>query len=163
MVITNLECVRNSWTNPTRPRENIRHFANAIFDMLAVQTGRKVPEDYVAVINYILKKRARRYLTAPQKEWLYPECHLKTTMWDKLGDRFFLMPDPRKVSFTTGIYVGYEDGSTWAGDEYGRIPKDDDPKTKTKRDAEWETFEKAKRSWDGKFGPLSHEERDPYL
>ena len=158
LVITNLGYVRNSEINPLRVRENPRYFATTLFDIRKVQTDRQISEQYVRAINYIIKKRARRYIAAVQKEWLYPEKFLTSTMWDKLGDRFFLMPDPRKVPFSTGIFVGYNDGSTWGIDEYGRQPRDDDPKVKAQRDIEWKAFQKAKKAWDENFGELSVDE-----
>ena len=34
-------------------------------------------------------------------------------MWNKLGDKFFLMPDPRKVPFTTEFFGIMEGGTAW--------------------------------------------------
>ena len=84
-------------------------------------------------------------------------------MWNKLGDRFFLMPDPRKVSFSTGIFIGGKDGSSWATDEYGRPVRDDDPQVEKLRDKEWDTFQKAKQAWDQKFGKLTRDEMVRYF
>ena len=39
--------------------------------------------------------------------------------------------------------MGYEDGTAWGMDEYGRRPKDDDPKLKAQRDKEWKAFQQA--------------------
>ena len=162
LVITNLGYVRNPWINPRQVRENPRYYAQTVFDIRSVQIGRSITEDEVLAINYIMKNRAKRYIAAAQEEWLYPDQFLKTTMWNKLGNRFFLMPDPRKVSFRTGTFFGYGDGSSWGIDEYGRKPRDDDPKIKAIRNKEHITFEKAKRSWDGRFGPLSRDELIKY-
>jgi hypothetical protein len=134
-VITNLGYVRNPWINPIRVRENPRYFAPTLFDIRKVQTGRQIPEKHVRAINFIVKNRARRYVAAGEKEWLYPEKALKTTMWDKLGNRFFPMPDPRKVSFSTEILVGYKDGSAW-----GSMNTGGDHETtiqRSKRSASW--------------------------
>ncbi len=84
-------------------------------------------------------------------------------MWNKLGDRFFLMPDPRKVSFTSGIVVGWDDKPSWAVDEYGRPMNDKDPKAQKLRDEEWDTCQKAKRLWDQKFGRLTQDEMIRYF
>lgn len=163
LVITNLGYVRNPRINPLRVRENPRYFATTLFDIRQVQTGRRIPEHYVQAINFIIKRRARRYVAAGQKEWLYPEKFLKTTMWNKLGDKFFLMPDPRKVPFTTGFFGIMEDGTAWGSDEYGRPPRDNDPNVKATRDMERRAFENAKKAWDDQFGKLSVEERDRYF
>jgi Protein of unknown function (DUF4238) len=158
LVITNLGYVRNPWINPKRVRENPRYFAPTIFDIRTVQTGRQISEDETLAINYILKTRAKRFIAATEKEWLYPEHFLKTTMWNKLGGKFFLMPDPRKVKFTSGIYIGNTDGSSWGLDEYGRQPREHDPRMNAIRDEEWKFFQKAKQSWDSRFGPLSRDD-----
>ena len=162
LVITNLGYVRNPEANPLQVRENPRYFAPTVFDIRKVQTGRQISEDNVRAINYIAKRRARRYVAAAQKEWLYPEKILKTTMWDKLGDRFFLMPDPRKVSFSTDFFAGYKDGSVWGSDEYGRRPRKDDPVIETQRAIEWSAFQRSKKEWDERFGKLPIEELERY-
>jgi hypothetical protein len=163
LVITNLGYVRNPRINPLRVRENPRYFAPAFFDIRKVQTGRQIPEHYVQAINFIIKRRARRYVAAGQKEWLYPEKFLKTTMWNKLGDKFFLMPDPRKVTFTTRFFGITENGTVCGSDEYGRYPRDNDPEVKAMRDMEFRAFENAKKAWDDQFGKLSVEERGRYF
>jgi hypothetical protein len=43
--------------------------------------------------------------------------------------------------------VGYEDGSAWAADEYGRTPRHRDYQDERQRDREWKTFQKAKLAW----------------
>lgn len=163
LVITNLGYVRNPWANLRKVRQNPRYFANTLFDIRKVQTGRQISETEVQAINYILKTRARRYIAAAQKMWLFPETYLKTTMWNKLGDRFFLMPDPRKVSFSTDIIVGFKDGSAWGIDEYGRQAKDNDRNVEKLRDEEWTTYQRAKQAWNQKFGPLLQEDMIRYF
>ena len=163
LIITNLEYVRNPSTNRLRIRENPRYFAQTMFDLRKIQTGRKISEQDILSINYIIKNRAKRYIASPEKEWLYPEKHMAKTLWNKLGSKHFLMPDPRKVSFSTGIFMGNDKGPVWAQDEYGRIPNDNDPQVKKKRDKEWQAFQTAKRSWDSIYGPLDIEELHKYM
>lgn len=163
LIITNLGYVRNPKSNPLRERENPRYFANTIFDLRTIQTGRQISEKYVLAINYVIKKRAKRYVAASRKEWLYPEKKMKSTMWNKLGGKYFLMPDPRKVKFTTQFLAGDKNGSAWGQDEYGRWSDDEDPKVKKLRDKEFKEFESHKKSWDTKFGPLDKEEWLKYV
>jgi len=158
LVITNLEYVRFPRINPLKVRENPRYFEHTVFKLDTVQTGRQIPQRDVRAINYIIKRRARRYIAAAKEEWLYPENFLKTTVWNKLGDKFFLMPDPRKVPFTTNMSMGWKDGTTWRSDEYGRRSREDDPTVKAKRDFEIQTFFQSQKEWDEKFGPLSRDE-----
>ncbi len=162
LVITNLEYVRNPGSNPLKIRTNPRYFGQTLFDIRKVQVGRQIPENDVININYISKNRARRYIAAPEKEWLYPERHVRAKEWNNLGDRFFLMPDPRKVSFTTGIFVGWKDGSSWGIDEYGRHPSNSNSEEKKQRDVEMESFQRAKKDWDKEFGSLSGDEMRQY-
>ena len=80
-------------------------------------------------------------------------------MWNKLGDQFFLMPDPRRVRFTTQVLVGYADGSATGQDEYGRAPQDTKEKQHL-RDLEFVAFEKHKQAWDTRFGERPYDPRD---
>lgn len=159
LVITNLGYVRNPKISRLTKRENPRFFANTIMFAGNVQTGRQIGEEDVLAINYIMKVRARRYIAAGREEWLYPEQRLKRKMWDRLGGKFFLMPDPRKVSFSTGIFVGWRDGRSSGWDEYGRQPDDEDPRIEAQRQREWKTFHEAQREWDLRFGKLEPGER----
>jgi len=137
LVITNLGYVRNPKINPSKVRENPRYFAQTMFDLRSIQTGRQISENYVLAINYILKNRAKKYVAASQESWLYPEKKMKTIHWSKIGGKVFLMPDPRKVSFSTQFLVGYKNGSSWGQDEYGRWTEEDDAKVKKLREREW--------------------------
>src|SRR5208283_4924500 len=134
-------------------RENPRMFGETVFDLRRIQTGRQIPEEHVRAMNFIIKKRAKRYIAAGKEEWLYPEEDMKTHMWDRLGDELFLMPDPRKVTFTAAIYVGYKDGSSIGQDEYGRRPMDT-PQVIAQREAESRSFLKAQSDWDTRHGKL---------
>lgn len=159
LVITNLGYARNPKVNRLEPKENARYFETTMFDGTAVQTGRVLSESEVIAVNFILKKRAKRYIAAPEQEWLYPEKQMKTQMWDRLGNEFFLMPDARKMKFTTNILMGYENGSAWGMDEYGRAPRRGDPMQIERREKEWTSFNNQKKKWEARFGELSLEER----
>lgn len=157
LVMTNLGYVRDPSASPRRRRENPRYFQPAILNLLEIQTGREISEEYVLAINQVLKTRSRRYIAAGRREWLYPETRVGSR-WDKLGDKHFLHPDPRKVNFSTDVIMGYEDGSFSGQDEYGRLPFKDDAEVNRLRDHEWRTFQRARQSWDTMYGKLSPEE-----
>lgn len=163
LVLTNLGYVRDPRANPLRTRVNPRYFADTMFDIRSIQTGRQLSERDVIAVNFILKSAARRYIAAPEREWLYPEKRLESVMWNKLGDRFFLMPDPRKVGFVTGTLIGYEGGGGWGIDEYGRRPRDDAEDVRALREHEWGAFQAQRKLWDAKFGALSREELRRFL
>lgn len=69
--------MRNPRTNQKAERENFRVDSPAIFARDNIQSGRQLREKEVLAINYILKKRAARYIAAAEKEWLYPETRLR--------------------------------------------------------------------------------------
>jgi hypothetical protein len=80
-------------------------------------------------------------------------------MWNKLGGKYFLMPDPRKIDFHTETLFGFKDGRAWGTDEYGRRhAREGDPEVRRLRDREWRTFQRAKQSWDSSLGKLSDRE-----
>jgi Protein of unknown function (DUF4238) len=102
LIITHLQLVRNPWANPSRVRVNARSYQTAMFDMQQIQTDRKLTENEVTKINFILKKRATRYIAAAEEVGLYPERRLSKTHWSKLDDDWFLLPNLYKVPFSSG-------------------------------------------------------------
>lgn len=122
LILTNLSWVRNPYGNPMHARPNPELFRPAMLDVRAIQTERHLDEREVRVINHIIKQRALRYVAAAEKEWLYPERQIGQVRWDKLTERYFLMPDPRSMVFSTQIVVGYKSGPAQAYDEYGHHP-----------------------------------------
>lgn len=147
LVITNLQYVRNPNAGPLRIRENPRYYGDTLFDLRKIQRGRQIDEAEVVAINHVLKSHAVRYVAAAEKSWLFPERSIGKTPWPKVGGRYFLMPDPRKVSFTTGVYVGYDDGDAWGVNEYGHRDADN-ARARALRSKESETFYASRRAWD---------------
>jgi hypothetical protein len=119
LILTNLSWVRNCYTSPLRVRPNPSLFREAVFNFLHVQIGRKLSEREVIEINHVIKSRADRYIAASEKEWLYPERHVAKTRWDRLGNGYLFMPDPRAVSFGGEMFFGFEGGGSKAFDAYG--------------------------------------------
>jgi hypothetical protein len=156
LVLTNLEYIRNPKAPPLRRRVNPRFFGNTIMFAGNVHTGRQLQESQVRALNYVVKMRARRFVAAGEREWLYPEEHLKHKSWNELGGKFFLRPDPRRIHFTNGTFVEWNDRTSDAWDEYGQPPDDENPAVKSRRAMEWRTLEESKREWDKQFGPLRH-------
>jgi hypothetical protein len=147
LVISHLQFVRDPWCNPRQRRVNARAFASAMFDLRSIQTGRELDEDEVRRVNFILKRRATRYIAAAEEQWLYPEKLASTTHWSKLDDDWFLRPNLYDVQFSGGIAMGYKDGSTFAADEYGRTPRHRDYQDETQRNREFARFQEAKLAW----------------
>lgn len=147
LIITHLQLVRNPSANPTTSRVNARAYQQTILEMTNTQFGRELEEDEVLRVNYILKRRATRYIAAAEEEWLYPERHVSTTDWAKLDDDWFLLPHLYKVPFHSEIMVGWENGSVWAADEYGRNPGNPRYKDPRLHEEEWIRCQVAKREW----------------
>jgi hypothetical protein len=147
LIITHLQLARDPWFYPLRPRTNARAYSTAIFDLQQVQTERELTDDEVLRINFILKRRATRYLAAAEEEWLYPERHVSTDHWSKLDQDWFLFPNLYKVPFGSGIVAGWDDGTSWASDEYGRRRNHPKYQDKDQHAVEWRAAQKAKRAW----------------
>jgi hypothetical protein len=147
LVITHLQLVRNPWTNPTTSRVNARAYQQTMVEMTETQFGRELEEDEVLRINCILKRRATRYIAAAEEEWLYPERHVPTRDWAKLDDDWFLLPHLYKVKFHSEIMVGWQDGTVWAMDEYGRNPGNPNYKDPKLHEEEWIQHQRAEREW----------------
>lgn len=140
LILTNLSWVRNPYSNPLQERPNAQLFRDTVFNFTDIQTGRILDEEDVITINYIIKQRAFRYIAAAKNEWLYPEKRLTYNRWDEIGSSYLLMPDPRSVTFSTEIVIGYDNKTSEAFDEYGRKPWYTDYKEQKRHENEWNTF-----------------------
>ena len=152
LILTNLSWIRNPYGNPLKERPNSSPFRNTIFDFHSMQTNRMLTDIEVNEINFIIKKRAHRYIASTNKDWLYPENKISTEYWNKLGKGYLLMPDPRSVVFSSGLCIGYKDGRAEGFDEYGRKPPCQFA-YQSQRDKEWETFQAFQGEFAKIFGP----------
>ena len=153
LILTNLSWVRNPYSNPTRQRPNPNPMRPAIFNFTAIQTGRILSETEVNEINFIIKRRAYKYIAAAEEEWLYPERKTSSEYWDRLGRGYLLMPDPRSVTFSREIFIGYDGGKTDSFDEYGRKPWQSGYKNDEQGEREWRTFHNFQGEFARVFGP----------
>ncbi len=122
LILTNLNWVRDPYQNEMRIRPNPRLLRPAMFKFTDIQTGRLLTEDEVLMVNLIIKRRAYQYIAAASKDWLFPERHVSTDHWKKLGDGYLLMPEPRLVFMGGEILIGYKGGGGEAFSEYGHRP-----------------------------------------
>lgn len=155
LILTNLSWVRNPYGNPLKERPHAQLFRPAMFNFTDIQTGRILAEEEVIAINYIIKQRAFRYIAAAKKEWLYPEKRLTYKRWDKIGSSYLLMPDPRSVTFSSEIIIGYDNKRSDAFDEYGRKPWHPDYKDQKRHEYEWDTF----HAFQGEYARLNGPKR----
>jgi len=118
LILTNLEYAKHPISvTLTAPRTNARYRGQSLVRTDAFIRTRKLTRDEVVAINYLLKRRARKYVAAGDKEWLYPE-RMYAGEWDAIGK--ILLPRDDLWQFGGEIYVGRADGSTYYQDEFGR-------------------------------------------
>lgn len=172
LILTNLSWVRNPYGHPRKARPNFYPFRNTIFNFTQIQTGRMLNEVEVNEITYVIKNRAYRYVAAARKEWLYPENKIPSQQWGDLGQGYLFMPDPRSVTFSSEVIIGYDNKRADIFDEYGRKPWHPDYNNKSGRDKEWLSFHafqgefarvfgSKRRGLAFEFGNIDHTEDSP--
>jgi hypothetical protein len=153
LILTNLSWVRYPYGHSLKSRPNPTPFRPAMFNFMQIQTGRMLSDIEVNEINFVIKKRAYKYIAAVQEDWLYPENNIRTQNWDKLGNGYLFMPDPRSVTFSSEIVIGYKNNRADWFDAYGRKPWQADYDDKAQDKMEWETFHAFQGEFARLFGP----------
>ena len=119
LILTNLEYAKDPTSvNLLTPRSNARYHGQTLARTDVIIRVRMLTSQEVAAINSLLKSRARRYLAAYEKEWLFPEDKTQVA-WEQIG-KLLLPPRDMLLSFGGDIYIGYNDGSTGYQDAFGR-------------------------------------------
>jgi hypothetical protein len=161
LVFTHHAWVRNPHVRATRMRANPRLFRTAMFYFPGIQTGRELTDEEVNQINFIIKKRAFRYIAAAREEWLYPEHRIPTEHWRKIDENYLLMPDPRSVTVSEEILIGYKNGPAEIFDSYGRRPGEPGFKDEEQAERERHTHLAFQGEYARMFGPkrrgISHD------
>lgn len=119
LILTNLEYAREpDAANPLENRTNPQPMRHSMVRTDAFIRERMLSPDEVQSLNIILKSRARRYIASPVEEWLYPENAVST---DWASHKSILLPNEVDISSAGGeMYAGFDDGSTYYQDEFGR-------------------------------------------
>lgn len=151
LFLTNHAWACNPHRTPTKMRANPRLFRGAMFNFMDIQARRILTESEVQQVNYIIKRRAYRYVAAGREEWLYPEEHVKAP-WRSFGEEHLLMPDPRSLISGSEIMVGYADGSTASLDSVGRLPEDPRFGHEARSADEMQALARWKREFEALFG-----------
>lgn len=152
LIITNRSLLRNPNGNPLEMRPNPAYLRDTFFNFQEIQTDRMLTEYEVLEINYIIKKRAFRYIAAREKEWLYPERQIKMG-WFNLGSGYLLIPDPRSLVLSFSAMMSFSSGRVMGFDEFGRTPNMEDYSEGKMSRVENERFERFKGEFAKKFGP----------
>lgn len=123
LILTNLEFAENSsLEDPRRKRSFARNYRNSWVKTDALIRSRRLSNEQVAEVNFILKARARRYIAAGREEWLYPESIVRDS-WDSLRETL-RPPTDELWHFGGEMYASFEDGSVRYQDKYGRTEKE---------------------------------------
>ncbi len=99
-----------------KSRSNARSFGFTFFSPIHIERGRTLSVEEANSINFILKKRAKRYIAAPTGAWLEPERHLRSQGWARLDTTL----QPKHPTLIKEIWADYSDGSRVALDRLGR-------------------------------------------
>ncbi len=121
LILTNLEYAKDPGTAPLQKRTFARNYRQSMTKIDAFIRERKLTAQEVAEINFIIKKRARRYIAGGRKEWLYPE-RVVTQPWSELR-KTLMPPELGLFEFGGEIFVKYESGDVHYQDEFGRTEK----------------------------------------
>src|SRR5690606_30816982 len=130
LILTNLEYAQDpNGTNPLEQRANATRIRESMVNTINFISKRKLKQDEVTKINYIIKSRSKDATAAGQENWLYPEDRV-TCEWPEL--RHVLLPPSEELyKFGGEMYAGYEDGSTYCQDAFGRTsPQNENLKKK---------------------------------
>lgn len=121
LIFTHLEYAKQpDGQDLTRLRTNARHLGVGMTRTDNFIRDRRLSRDDVIAINHLLKSRAKRYIAAADKAWLYPERQFSGT-WAQIAT--VLLPKADLWRFGGEIYVGYKDGTSGYWDEHGRTSK----------------------------------------
>ncbi len=124
LILTNLEYARDPSTKPLEKRTFARNFRHSMVRTDAFIRTRKLSSREVAKINYVLKARARRYIAAGRKEWVYPEEGVSEP-WCELG-KTLLPPKDELWRFGGEMFAKFADGHVHYQDEFGRTERQRD-------------------------------------
>lgn len=120
LILTNLEYAQNPAVSSLEKRTFARNYRNSMVSTHAFIRTRKLASPDVGRINRIIRARARRYIAAGRKEWLYPD---QSEEWGDL--RAALLPPKRELYQYGGeMFAKFDDGHVYYQDAFGRTEKE---------------------------------------
>lgn len=121
LILTNLEYARDTNANPIEKRTSPRNYRRSMTRTDAFIRTRKLTREQVAQINLVLKLRARRFIAAGQRDWLYPE---RVVQEDWTSIRHTMAPPSNELwHFGGEMYASFDSGHVHYQDEFGRSEK----------------------------------------
>lgn len=127
LILTNLEYANDPAGPPLEKRTFARAYRSSMVNTINFIRTRRLDSRQIAEINFVLKARARRFIAAGRKEWLYPE-QVMTAPWANLSET--LRPKDELWQFGGELYASYDDGRVHYQDAFGRTEPQWDMLTK---------------------------------
>ncbi|WMT72004.1 DUF4238 domain-containing protein [Bradyrhizobium sp. Ash2021] len=124
LILTNLEYARDPATKPLDKRTFARNYRQSMVRTDAFIRTRKLSSQEVNRVNYVIKRRARRFIAGGRKEWLSPEKYV-VEPWNEFRTTL-LPPNDGLWHFGGEMYAKFEDGRVHYQDEFGRTEKERD-------------------------------------
>lgn len=119
LILTNYEYASNPDSiDPIGQRTNARNFGETLARTDAWYRERKLSDKDVQKINFVIKKRSRRFIAAAKEEWLYPEKD-QNIIWKDVKETL-LPPRNKLYMFGGDMVAGFESGETYFQDAFGR-------------------------------------------
>ncbi len=118
LILTNYEYAKNPDTeNLKELRTDVCNFRKSLTRTDNIIRTRSLKKQDVESINYIIKKRANKYIAAGKKEWLYPENNINIEL-NKIQK--ILLPPKNELSKYGGeIFAKFESGHIQYQNEFG--------------------------------------------
>lgn len=149
LILTHPGWAKNPFQNGMKRRPNINPYRPTVFNYTEIQVGRHLSEEEVRQMNFILKNKAQRYVAAYKEDWLYPEKYINPADWKNFGDGLLMLPDPRSLNIGGEVFVGFNNGTTYAQDQWGRPPGDSKPSH-----VEFDTLHRIQGIFANRFGAV---------
>ncbi|MDO6719105.1 DUF4238 domain-containing protein [Psychrosphaera sp. 1_MG-2023] len=129
LILTNLEYAKDpDNANPLEQRTNATKVRQSMVKTIEFINSRELSEEEVEKINFIIKSRSNESIAAGKDEWLEPEKNIDTD-WAEL--RHILLPPLNELHrFGGEMFAGFEDGSTYYQDAFGRTSPQHDALSK---------------------------------
>lgn len=125
LILTNLEYAQEpDLADPLEKRTHARQVRHSLVRTDKFIKTRTLGDAEVIAINHVLKSRAKRFIAAGNRDWLWPEKTVVGT-WQDIR-QVLLPPKDELWSFGGETFVRYEDGSVDYQDAYGRKTKSAD-------------------------------------
>ena len=122
LILTNLEYAKDpNGVDLLTPRTNARYSGQSMTRTDAIIRSRVLTCDEVVSINYLLKRRSRKYIAAYVEAWLYPE-ETGVVTCEEIS-RILLPPSDKLGPFGGELFFEKKDGSMQYRDAFGRSDK----------------------------------------